>query len=44
MTTIVRDVFVFVTAAIFVAAALLVASGAGAHELKVGAIDIGHPW
>lgn len=44
MTTIVRDIFVFVTAAIFVAAALLVAYGAGAHEFKVGAIDIGHPW
>jgi copper(I)-binding protein len=44
MTTIVRDIFVFVTAAIFVAAAVLVTTGAGAHEFKVGAIDIGHPW
>ena len=44
MTTNVRDIFVFVTAAIFVAASLLVASGAGAHEFKVGALDIGHPW
>ena len=44
MTTIVRDIFVFVTAAIFVAAAVLITTGAGAHEFKVGAIDIGHPW
>jgi copper(I)-binding protein len=44
MTTIVRDIFVFITAAIFVAAAVLVTTGAGAHEFKVGAIDIGHPW
>ena len=34
----------FVTAAIFVAARVLVTSGAGAHEFKVGALDIGHPW
>ena len=34
----------FVTAAIFVAAAVLITTGAGAHEFKVGAIDIGHPW
>ena len=44
MTTIVRDIFVFVTAAIFVAVAVLVTTGAGAHEFKVGALDIGHPW
>ena len=44
MTTIVRDIFVFVTAAIFVAAAVLITTGARAHEFKVGAIDIGHPW
>src|SRR5829696_1790157 len=44
MTTIVRDIFVFITAAIFVAAAVLITTGAGAHEFKVGAIDIGHPW
>ena len=44
MTTIARDIFVFVTAAIFVAASLLIATGAGAHEFKVGALDIGHPW
>ena len=44
MTAIVRDIFVFVTAAIFVAASLLIATVAGAHEFKVGAIDIGHPW
>src|SRR5258705_3146812 len=44
MTTIVRDIFVFVTAAIFVAASLLIATAAGAHEFKVGALDIGHPW
>ena len=44
MTTIVRDIFVFITAAIFVAAAVLITSGAGAHEFKVGALDIGHPW
>ena len=44
MTTIVRDIFVFVTAAIFVAAAVLITTGAGAHEFKVGALDIGHPW
>jgi copper(I)-binding protein len=44
MTTIVRDIFVFVTAAIFVAAAVLITSGARAHEFKVGALDIGHPW
>jgi hypothetical protein len=31
MTTIARDIFVFVTAAIFVAASLLIATGAGAH-------------
>src|SRR3954466_10446379 len=43
MTTIVRDIFVFITAAIFVAAAVLVTTGAGAHEFKVGALDIGHP-
>ena len=43
-TTVVRDIFVFVTAAIFVAAAVLITTGAGAHEFKVGAIDIGHPW
>ena len=46
MTTIVRDIFVFVTAAIFVfvAATVLIATGAAAHEYKVGALDIGHPW
>ena len=44
MTTVVTDIFVFVTAAIFVAASLLIASAAGAHEFKVGALDIGHPW
>jgi copper(I)-binding protein len=44
MTTIVRDIFVFITAAIFVAAAVLITTGAGAHEFKVGALDIGHPW
>jgi copper(I)-binding protein len=44
MTTIVRDIFVFITAAIFVAAAVLITSGAGAHEFKVGTLDIGHPW
>jgi periplasmic copper chaperone A len=44
MTTVVRDIFVFVTAAIFVAASLLIATAAGAHEFKVGALDIGHPW
>ncbi|MEH2530401.1 copper(I)-binding protein [Bradyrhizobium sp. AZCC 1588] len=44
MTTIVRDIFVFVTAAIFVAASLLIATSAGAHEYKAGALDIGHPW
>jgi len=44
MTTIVRDIFVFVTAAIFVAAAVLITTGAGAHEFKVGTLDIGHPW
>jgi copper(I)-binding protein len=44
MTTIVRDIFVFVTAAIFVAVSLLIATAADAHEFKVGAIDIGHPW
>ena len=44
MTSIVRDIFVFITAAIFVAAAVLIASGAGAHEFKVGTLDIGHPW
>src|SRR5258705_8690609 len=44
MTAIVRDIFVFITAAMFVAAAVLIATGAGAHEFKVGALDIGHPW
>jgi copper(I)-binding protein len=46
MTAIVRDFFVFVTTAIFVlvATCVLVASGAGAHDFKVGALDIGHPW
>ena len=44
MTTIVRDIFVFITAAMFVAAAVLISSGAGAHEFKVGTLDIGHPW
>jgi periplasmic copper chaperone A len=44
MTTVVRDIFVFVTAAIFVAASLLIATAAGAHDFKVGALDIGHPW
>src|SRR5262245_38605441 len=44
MTTIVRDIFVFVTAAIIVAAAVLATSGAGAHAFTAGAIDIGHPW
>jgi copper(I)-binding protein len=46
MTTVVRDIFVFVTTAIFVlvAASVLVASGASAHDFKVGALDIGHPW
>jgi hypothetical protein len=27
-----------------VAAAAFAATGATAHEYKVGAIDIGHPW
>ena len=44
MTIIVRDIFVLITAAIFVAAAVLISSGAGAHEFKVGTLDIGHPW
>src|SRR5262245_50974018 len=45
MTNIARDIFVLVTAAIFVAAAMLIiTTGAGAHEFKVGALDIGHPW
>src|ERR1043166_2020170 len=44
MTTIVRDIFVFISAAIFVAAAVLITTGAGAHEFKVGALEIGHPW
>jgi len=44
MTTVVRDIFVFVTAAIFVAASLLIATAAGAHDFKVGTLDIGHPW
>jgi copper(I)-binding protein len=44
MTTIVRDIFVFITAAIFVAVAVLITTGAGAHEINDGAIDIGHPW
>lgn len=46
MAAIVRDLFVFVTTAIFVfvATCVLIASGAGAHEYKVGALDIGHPW
>ena len=44
MTNIARDIFVFITAAIFVAAAVLITTGAGAHEFKVGALDIGHPW
>ena len=44
MTTVVRDIFVFIMAAIFVAASVLITTGAGAHEYKVGAIDIGHPW
>ena len=39
MTTIIRDIFVFVTAAIFVVASLLIAGAAGAHEFKVGALD-----
>jgi len=41
MTAIVRVIFVFV---VFVAAAVFAASGATAHEFKVGALDIGHPW
>ena len=46
MTAIVRDIFVFVSTAIFVlvAASVLIASGASAHDFKVGALDIGHPW
>ena len=44
MTTIARDIFVLITAAIFVAVAVLITTGAGAHEFKVGGIDIGHPW
>ena len=43
-TTVIRDIFVFITAAMFVAAAVLITSGAGAHEFKVGTLDIGHPW
>ncbi len=43
-TTVIRDIFVFITAAMFVAAAVLISSGAGAHEFKVGTLDIGHPW
>jgi copper(I)-binding protein len=38
MTAIVKGIFVFI------AAALLAVSGAAAHEFKVGALDIGHPW
>jgi copper(I)-binding protein len=41
MTAIVRVIFVFV---VFVAATVFAASGAAAHEFKVGALDIGHPW
>jgi copper(I)-binding protein len=46
MTAIVRDFFVFVTTAIFVfvATCVLMVTDAPAHEYKVGAIDIGHPW
>lgn len=44
MTTIARDIFVLFAAAVFVAVALLIATGAGAHEFKVGSLDIGHPW
>ena len=44
MTTIARDIFVFITTAIFVVVAVLITSGARAHEFKVGALDIGHPW
>lgn len=44
MTNIARDIFVFITAALFVAVAVFVTTSAGAHEYKVGAIDIGHPW
>src|SRR5262245_9260210 len=39
MTVIVRGIFVFV-----VAAAVFAAGEASAHEFKVGALDIGHPW
>jgi periplasmic copper chaperone A len=38
MTAIVRVIFVFVAAAVFTA------GEATAHEFKVGALDIGHPW
>ena len=38
MTTFVKVIFVCVTAAVFAA------GGADAHEFKVGALDIGHPW
>ncbi len=44
MTNIARDFFVFITAALFVTVAVFVTTSAGAHEYKVGAIDIGHPW
>lgn len=38
MTAIVRDIIVFIAAAVFVASAV------AAHEFKVGTLDIGHPW
>jgi len=41
MTAIVRVIFVF---SLFVTAAVFAASGAAAHEFKVGALDIAHPW
>jgi copper(I)-binding protein len=44
MSNVARDIFVLITAAIFVAVAVLITTGAGAHEYKVGALDIGHPW
>ena len=44
MTAIVRDIFVFVTAAIFIVASLLIAGVVGAHDFKAGALDAGQPW
>ncbi|MDR3499680.1 MAG: copper chaperone PCu(A)C [Parvibaculum sp.] len=34
----------FVSAAFFVAALLLAAAPAGAHDFKLGSLDIQHPW